>query len=229
MHILVGAGLASLFWVLRKGVPRFVYPASVPTPAVLTFTNVLYVIVYLVALVATMTLFDPATKFQVRILSPTYISLILITVTLGTWFWDRMGSRWRPVLLLFTIGFIGMFSLGQLEAVQHLRTGGGAFANEKWSQAEAILALTELPEDVLILSNEPGLVYLYTGRSSGVLPKTEPGISDLKPYVLSGNIVIALFRVNEADSQTLEYYYALGKGLHLSDYSSAWIFSAFPK
>ncbi len=227
--LLVGVGLALLFWVLKMGIPRFLHPAAATNPPVLTFINVLYVMVYLLALVATMTLFDPATKFQVRILSPTFIPLILISVTLGIWLWHRRGPLFKLVLLLTMVGFIGMFSVGQLEAIQHLRTGGGAFANEKWSQAEAILAITELPEDVLVLSNEPGLVYLYTGRSSGVLPKTEPGISDLKPYVLSGKIVIALFRVNEADTQTLEYYYALGKGLHLSDYSSAWIFSAFPK
>jgi hypothetical protein len=86
-----------------------------------------------------------------------------------------------------------------------------------------------LPEDVLVLSNEPGLVYLYAGRPSGVLPKTEPAILKLKPYVLDGKIAYALFHVNRVDPYTLNYYYDLGEGLYLTDYSDAWIFSAFPK
>ncbi len=180
-------------------------------------------------LVLTMTLFDPATKFQVRILSPTFISLILLLMSLGTWLWRQKQDFWKPVIVLFAVGLLSMFAISQAVAVQDFRRGGDAFAGEKWSNSEAIAALDTVPPDVLILSNEPGVVYLYTGRPSGVLPKMEPGISALKQPVLDGEIVIVLFRVNKASPKTMAYYHQLGSGLYQTDFSSAWVFSAFPK
>ena len=122
-------------------------------------------------LVLTMSLFDPATKFQVRILSPTYISLILLSMALGTWLWREKHLLWKPVLAVCVVGLLFMFANSQVVAVQDFRKGGEAFAGEKWFDSDAIAAIQQLPPDVLILSNEPGAVYLYTGHPSGVLPK----------------------------------------------------------
>jgi hypothetical protein len=147
----------------------------------------------------------------------------------GTWLWRTKHVIWKPVTFICAIGLLYLFGSGQEIAVQDFRKGGDAFAGERWFASEAIDALNEIPPDVLILSNEPGVVYLYTGRPSGILPKTEPGISEIKPAVLEGNLVIILFRVNKADGKTLHYYYELGRGLYLRDFSNAWLFSAFPE
>ena len=227
--LLLVIGMGLLIWVLYKGFPYFFRPAQSTRPDVLTFTNALYVIAYMSVLVLTMTLFDPATKFQVRILSPTYISLILLLVALGVWLWRKKVFFWKPVLVLCAVGLIGMFASSQVSAVQDFRRGGDAFSSEKWVESEAIAALEQIPPDVLILSNEPGVVYLYTGRPSGVLPKAEPGISNIKQPVLDGHVVIVLFRVNKMDPTTMSYYHELGSGLYQTDLKSAWIFSAFPK
>ena len=122
-----------------------------------------------------------------------------------------------------------MFASSQNLSVQDLRKGGDGFAGERWFASEAIVALEQIPSDVLILSNEPGVVYLYTGRPSGVLPKVEPGITDIKQPILDGKAVIILFRVNKADTETLSYYYELGRGLYLRDFSNTWLFGAFPE
>ena len=122
-----------------------------------------------------------------------------------------------------------MFANGQVLNVKDFRKGGDTFAGEKWYASEAIYAIEQLPPDVLILTNEPGAVYLYTGRPSGVLPKTEPDISNIKEPVLDGRAVIVLFRVNKADPATLRYFRALGSGLYQTDFSNTWMFSAFPK
>lgn len=225
--ILFVGGLGLFVWVLGRGFQYLFRPAKSPRSDVLTFTNGLYVIAYLAALFATMTLFDPATKFQVRILSPTYISLLLLLTAFANWLWHR-HVVWRPFIFMLSVLVLGMFAYGQMLSVQDLRKGGGGFAGEKWSQSEIVVALNKLPDDILILSNEPGVVYLYTERPSGVLPKGEPGISNIKQLVLDGQIVLALFRVNAADANTIEYYYDLGRGLRLTDYRNAWLFSAFP-
>ena len=227
--ILIVIGLSLLAWVLYKGLPYFFRPAQAARPDVLSFTNGLYILAYMSVLVLTMSLFDPATKFQVRILSPTYVSLILLLMALGTWLWREKHLLWKPIMVVGVVGMLFMFTNSQVVAVQDLRKGGEAFAGEKWFDSDAIAALQKIPPDVLILSNEPGVVYLYTGHPSGVLPKTEPGISDIKGPVLDGKIVIVLFRVNKMDSKTLAYYHQLGSGLYQTDFSNTWVFSAFPK
>lgn len=221
-------GLVLIAWVLLKSLPRILQPELASTPNVLSLLNGLYIIVYLAALVATMTLFDPATKFQVRILSPVYIPLLLLFSALGVWLWRKKQIAWRIVIVMFTLGMLGMFAYSQSRFVDGLRASGGAFAGEKWLKSEVFTALDQFSPDTLILSNEPGVIYLYTGRPSGVLPREEPGISELKPYVLSGKIVLVLFRVNKSDAVTLAYYYELGRGLFLHDLGDTWMFSAFP-
>jgi hypothetical protein len=227
--LLIVIGLGLLVWVLTKGLPRLFKPSQTQTFAPLTFTNALYIIGYLTLLITTMTLFDPATKFQVRILSPTYISLLLLLIVIGHWLWQRKTLFWRLVVVLSTLGLLYMFSYSQYIFVQDFRQTGGTFAKEKWSELEVLDDIQKLPEDILILSNEPGVVYLYTGRPSGVLPKEEPGISNIKQPVLDGEIVIVLFRVNKADEETMRYYYQLGTGLFQTDYSNTWVFSAVPE
>jgi hypothetical protein len=127
------------------------------------------------------------------------------------------------------VGLLAISAYSQNIFVEWLRKSGGTFAKERWSELEAFTAIQQFPEDVLILTNEPGVVYLYTGRPSGVLPKSEPGITNIKQPVLDGDIVIVLFRVNRANDEMMDYYYQLGRGLYQTDYSSTWIFSAFPE
>jgi hypothetical protein len=227
--ILLLIGLSLVIWVIYKGLPYFFRPAHTTRPDTLAFTNALYVIAYMSVLILTMTLFDPATRFQVRILSPTYVSLLLLLMSLGTWLWRKKAIYWKPVMAMCAIGFLGLFASGQIQAVQGFRRDSDAFAGERWYASEAIAALDEIPSSVLILSNEPGVVYLYTGRPSGVLPKTEPGISEIKQAVLDGKIALILFRVNRVDKKTFDYYYHLGSGLYQQDFSSTWIFTAFPQ
>jgi hypothetical protein len=227
--ILIAIGLILVAWVLSKGWPRFFHPARAARPGVLTFSQALYGIAYLSVLVLTMTLFDPATKFQVRILSPIYISLLLLLLALGAWLWEKKQLFWKPLTLLCSLGLLTLFAGSQVQAVQDFRKGGDAFAGERWYANEAIAALATVPAETQILSNEPGVVYLYTGRPSGVLPKVEPGISRIKQAVLEGKIVFVLFRVNKADPETMEYFRQLGTGLYQQDFSNTWIFSAFPK
>ncbi|GAB4505399.1 MAG: hypothetical protein Fur0043_23940 [Anaerolineales bacterium] len=226
---LLTLGWILLAWVTHLGWPRFWQPSQVNALPDLPFTNGLYILVYLLALTTTMTLFDPATRFQERILSPTYIPFILLAAALGAWLWKRKQVAWRGAVLALAVGILVMFGYSQARFIQGLRSHGGIFAGEKWFTSEAFTLLRQLPPETLILTNEPGAVYLYTGRPAGVLPREEPGISQIKMPVLEGKIVLVLFRVNKADPTTLDYYYALGRGLYLTDLGNTWIFSAFPK
>lgn len=225
--VILFIALVIILWTLNKGLPHLFKPSQVDRPNELPLTNGLYIIAYLLSLMITMTLFDPATKFQVRILSPIYVSIILLAVTLAAWLWRSQHAAWRPVIILISIVFLGTFAYGQVKAIPVIQNDSG-FASTGWRYSKAIMALNEMPPNVLILTNEPGLVYLHTGRPTGVLPRPGEDFTQVKQAVLDGDIVIALFRVNRADENTMAYYDDIGYGLYQTDYSRTWIFSAFP-
>jgi 4-amino-4-deoxy-L-arabinose transferase-like glycosyltransferase len=220
--------LVILVWVLYKGLSRLFKPARVSIPEVLPLTNGLHTVAYLLALIVTMTLFDSATKFQDRILSPVYISIILLAVTTGSWLWSNKHRFWKPVIILVTIALLGMHTYGQYQAVPKFQNDPG-FASVGWRYSKAIAALKEVPPDVLILTNEPGLVYFHTGRPTGVLPPPDADLTQIKQDILEGKYVIALFRVSRVSDRTLEFYYKFSLGLNRKVYGQTWILSAFPE
>jgi 4-amino-4-deoxy-L-arabinose transferase-like glycosyltransferase len=226
--VLLLIALVILLWTIYKGIPRLLKPSKVDMPNVLSLTNGLYTIAYLLALIVTMILFDPATKFQVRILSPIYISIIFLAVALAIYLWRNKHFSWRPAIVLITVAFLGMFSYGQYTAVPKLQNDPG-FASIGWQHSKAIAALKEYPPDVLILTNEPGLVYFHTGRPTGVLPPSGADMTEMKQAVLDGKIVIAIFRIHLDFESKEEYYYEIGTGLYRVDFSRTWIFTAIPK
>ena len=228
MIALLLIALIILVWVLYKGLPRLFKPAQVPRLEVLPLTNGLHTVAYLLALIVTMTLFDVATKFQDRILSPVYISVILLAVTTGTWLWSNKRRLLKPAIILVTVALLGMYAYGQYQAIPKFQNDPG-FASIGWRYSKAIAALKEVPPDVLILTNEPGLVYFHTGRPTGVLPPPDADLTQIKRDILEGKYVIALFRVSRVSDRTLEYYYKFSLGLNRKVYGQNWILSAFPE
>ncbi len=80
--ILLGLVLVLLVWVAFKGLNKFFKP-SIETPEVLSFISALYIFGYLASILSSMTWFDASTKFQLRIVSPVYISLLIMLVYFG--------------------------------------------------------------------------------------------------------------------------------------------------
>ena len=163
--ILIGAGL--LAWVLYTGLPYLFRPARTVRPDVLSLTSALYIIAYMSVLVLTMTLFDPATKFQVRILSPTYVSLLFLLVALGTWLWRKRHTFWKPIISLCILGLLSMFASGQVMSVQDFREGGDAFASEKWFALRQLLRwINSHPMCLCCLMNRVWCIYMPDARAA---------------------------------------------------------------
>src|ERR1041385_8694265 len=71
---------------------------------VISFTTGLYIFAYLASIVASMLMFDAATKFKLRILAPVLVSLLILLVAFGVWLW----SRQREVVIISTLLLIGV-------------------------------------------------------------------------------------------------------------------------
>jgi hypothetical protein len=168
---------------------------------VISFTTGLYIFAYLASIVASMTMFDAATKFKLRILSPVFVSLFILLVALGIW----MRKNYRPFVAVALVVVLGLSIYKQINTFAHWSQGGLGYASFQWYDSEAMAYLRDLPADVNIYTNEPAAVYLYVGRGANVLPNSydsataqerpgfEEGVAYMQTEIKEGLAVMALF------------------------------------
>ena len=192
---------------------------------VLSFTTGLFIFAYLASMVASMLMFDAATKFKLRILAPVLVSLLILLVVFGIWLRNR-----RPVLVLVLMLLaLGISSYKQSITFSTWAKSELGYASFQWYDSKAMDFLGALPEDVMIYTNEPGAVYLYTGRGCYVLPDRfdsvttiahtnfEKGVALMQADINSGKAVLALFDGGENVSSEVP---ALTAGLYLAHKST---------
>ena len=170
-------------------------------PEGIGFTNGLYVFGYIAAIFASMSFFDASTKFKVRILAPIFVSLLILLMLAGKWLWDRR----REAVIALAVLIFAVSAYGQAEAMSELHRGGQGYASFQWYDSKSMAFLRTLPSTVHIYTNEPGAVYLYTGRGAYVLPDhydpvtAEPrsgfarGVEVMQAEIQAGRAVLALF------------------------------------
>lgn len=228
--------LVLLVWLAFKGLKKFFNPAA-ETPEVLPFLSTLYAFGYLASLIVTMTWFDAATKFQLRILAPVFVSLLTMLVYFGYWLWKKQSTT--TIVLAVVIAALSVY--GMNDTVTQLRKGGVGYASFRWFDSEAMEFLRNLPEGTRIYTNQVGPVYLYTGRAGYVLPdlvdavtglprgRYEEGVAELQADVLSGEAALALFKFGAADEDVQTVYMELSNSLYLAfDVRGDKIYTSFP-
>lgn len=232
--------LALLVWVVYKGLRKFLQPAT-EQPEILSFTNALYIFGYLASIISSMLLFDASTKFKLRILSPVYVALLILLVLFGHWLWQKRSVFLRSLIVIITVFILALSTYDTSSVVTKLHKGGQGYASFQWYDSQAMDFISELPEGARIYTNQPGPVYLYTGRPSYVLPDLidpvtglpregyEAGVAALHEDVLSGNAVLALFKFGSEDEDVQSVYIQLAEGLYLAhDTHGDKIYSAYP-
>lgn len=201
---------------------------------VISFTTALYLFAYLASIIASMLMFDAATKFKLRILAPTFVSLLIVLVYVGVWL--RIKNRQLVIALTFVI--LAFSAYKQVNTITAWAKGGMGYASFKWYDSKAMDFLNTLPEDIRIYTDEPGAVYLYTGRGNYVLPDRydsatalprqgfENSLDIMKKEILDGDAVLAIFQGGEVNNEDAELF---SEGLYLAHKSSGdEIYTAHP-
>ncbi len=222
-----------LVWTLLKGWEFFSKPHQ-PSPGegsggesrpIIVFTTALYMFAYIASVLASMTLFDAATRFELRILSPVFVCLLILLVYFGVW----LKNRNRVVVVVLTILLLGFSFYKQSVVFAHWSKGGMGYASFQWYDSETMAFLRKLPDDVAIYTNEPAAVYLYTDRGCYVLPDRydsataqvrpgfEKGLARMQAEVNDGRAVLALFQTGGTSPEARAI---LSEGLYLAHESS---------
>ncbi len=188
---------------------------------VISFTTGLYIFAYLASIVASMTMFDAATKFRLRILSPVFVGLLILLVAFGI----SMRKNYRPLVIVATILALGLSVYKQSVTFAHWSQGGIGYASFQWYDSQAMAYLRNLPGGVSIYTNEPAAVYLYTGRGAKVLPTRydsataqertgfDESVATMQGDVTQGAAVMALFDGGDNIASEVEL---LTEGMHLA-------------
>ncbi len=196
LGLILLAWLAHQAWCLlfRKSPNHPIHQSLNP----LTFTTVLYIFGYLCAVLFSMSFFDASTKFQHRILSPLYVSWMILLVvilksintknTKGTKeeqekksVFTRIIRQIRvPFALTVVAAILALSTFNFQRSLTELREIDGlGYASWRWRQMNVLAIIKDLPPDVAIYSNSPPAVYLVTGRASRVIPTTINPVSGL--------------------------------------------------
>jgi hypothetical protein len=187
---------------------------------IISFTVGLFIFAYLASIVASMTMFDAATKFKLRILAPAYVGLFILLVYAGIW----LRKRNRALVIVLTLVVLGFSMYKQFITFDQWSRSGLGYASFQWYDSQAMTYLRNLPADIRIYTNEPGAVYLNVGRGAVILPYRfdaarglalegfEDGVAAMQNEINAGRAVLALFDHGENIAGDAE---VLSDGLHL--------------
>ena len=204
---LAAAGLIALvilIWLIGQVRQRRLSPSS-SSPEILGWVNGLYIFGYLGAILFSISFFDASTPLKARILAPIYLPLLLLLVGAGAWVWRRFGRVGQGVVLAVGLFLFSVSAVGQGRTVSELSKGGLGFASFRWANSEIMSYLRRLPQGLVIYTNEPGAVYLYTGHPCRPLPvrmdpvtglehdNFEQGMEMVRQEVKAGLAILVVF------------------------------------
>ena len=182
-----------LTWLLPRGLKYFLKPKNATRPETISFTTVLYIFGYMGSLFVSLTLFDAATPLNDRIMSPVYVAvLVMLVYFIHKLFGQgKMMGKFLSFVLMLAVGVL--FVSAQIRQVRALQETPTGFASWRWRESVVMETIRNLPEDVIVYTNQQPAVYFWTDRPAMVLPRGDTQISEVREKILKGEVVLAYF------------------------------------
>ncbi len=243
--LLIPGVLFGLFWEVWRRYRTQREQLSRKVESATAFVLTLHMVVYVLFLIISISLFDASTPLNYRLLSVAIIPLIILFTGGLAWIWQS-GARlngiagWgvRIVTGLFCIALVYSGVKDGTIAVNNLSQDGLGFAQRSLTGSEAIQYIREMPP-VTIYSNKPTIILLLTGKASTITPSAvDPvkgqarndflnEVATIHNDVQDGQAVLVLFDLNNnSDPTQYSLYHELTDGLFLqNDYGNIQIFA----
>ncbi|HXV28588.1 MAG TPA: hypothetical protein VD913_06455 [bacterium] len=123
--------------------------------------------------VAHLFLLNVNTMANDRHYSPFFVASLFIALILcAEWVKAARGSRVVKGVLILLFAGLTSFNLFALQRnVKDMTQNGRAFTSREWQTSPTISKVKTLPENTLIYSNDPSIIYINTGRPASRLPR----------------------------------------------------------
>ena len=224
--------ISILIWVGRVGVKTLYENKHLEIANVFTFIVGTFSLVYISALLTSISLFDDTTKIQDRFLSPFYVTLIILLVSLLSWLWHKKNFLVRIfVILVFSASILtSIFSYYQ--TIDRLSKDGVGYASVRFKYSPVANHIKLLPVTTNIYTNSPPAVYSSTDRASYIIFLSSILNDDLRAQyaminneVKMGKAIIALYGFT-SDVNNNEAFVFLTDGLNLQvKNGTQWLYS----
>ena len=179
----LGVGLIILFGLavwneIRKLDDKSIKPlmAAIRLPILLA----VFVMMYCLVLIISLSFIDASTKLDDRILSPLYVVGIIFSFCLIGLFFGKRGRH--PLFLSSFLVVIGALIWVNVERsipiVITMREEGRGFTNQMWQASETITEVRELDLQGAIYSTEALPLYFLTGKTAYSVPERADSILD---------------------------------------------------
>lgn len=210
--VLVGMG-----GVLGMRIARQKASQAVTAPQAVECILGLNLLAYLAFMLVSMSLFDAATTFENRILAPVFVLLLIGIAVLCLLLWQKLGW-FRLAGAFLAVFYLGFFTINQVRWVESTRYDSEGFASRLWRDSPTLAFIRSLPDEAVLYTNEPTLVYIRTDRPVHVFPTpvdtalalARPGYAD------------ELARVNRVVADGDAWMVFLGSEWQEQPYGDAW-------
>jgi 4-amino-4-deoxy-L-arabinose transferase-like glycosyltransferase len=165
------------FWlILFAGIGMLIYmrkrqAVSISFPYIIKTIDI-FLLVYGLFLVVSISLLDANTPLDDRILSPAYVAGLILLMYLLYELLQVIAKV--PVLHNVLVLIIVVCAIGYgLKGINYLLDGyhhGIGFSSVAWQQSDIWGQVNQLPADTLLFSNSPEAIYVNTGRIASRIP-----------------------------------------------------------
>lgn len=166
--------------------------------------------VYILFLITSVSFLDAATPFDNRILSPVYVACIFLALFLLEELFHQT-HRWRmaqiTVVIVLTI-FLMLSAIRNGRWLLEASRYGLGFSSAAWQQADIIAQIKMLPADTLIFSNIPDAVYFLADRPASPLPRKFEATTQQVNTSYNADLANVAEQIDQEDGVVV-YFYAL--------------------
>jgi 4-amino-4-deoxy-L-arabinose transferase-like glycosyltransferase len=171
----------------------------------------LFTLIYAAFLLVSISFFDAQTGLDARILSPVFITcLVLAAAGLARGLpRARVGIRWLGMALV--LGLVGAYLSSGYTTVQGLYAGEGkGYSGPYWTQSKLLQQLRGYPASIPVYSNGSDVIYLLTGRPAIGLPR-EVSPNSLRVNPAFEDEMREMRKALEEQGGILVYFYELAE------------------
>ena len=135
----------------------------------IVFTAGLFALAYRFLVLVSISLFDPTTKLQDRILLPMYLSLLIVLMGFGVWSWRLNQPIVRVLIVVSGVLMLGLWSRDFYGTMTSMQQDGQGYASRRIRESAVIKFVDALPNDISIYTDSPPSIYSGTERPSFVV------------------------------------------------------------
>jgi hypothetical protein len=129
----------------------------------------LLILIYIGFLIISISLIDPGTPLDSRILSPLQVPVIILLITFLADLWKNSRFPVQIFIGVFIIYLFLMNSNASMKIIPELQSSGQGYASLSWKNSPVIQAVKDFPNSPVITNQITG-IYIWAGRSSWPVP-----------------------------------------------------------